>query len=78
MLISLPLLRNLLPKFFLASATLLKILAKDSLKISYHFRSRGGFFLCFGSNLACTDCFVWGGFVLVLPQMRVLQSPVGF
>ena len=56
----------------------MKILAKKALKISNDFRSPCGFFLFFASDLAYTNCFVSGGFVLVLPRMRVLQSPVGF
>ena len=78
MLISLSLLETFHPKILLASATFLKILAKETLKISDHFRSPEWFFLCFASDFACTDCFVCGGFVLVLPQMRAFQLPIGF
>ena len=78
MLISLPLLRNLSPKIFLSICNIPKDLAKEPLKIFNHFLSPGGFFFFFASDFVCTDCFVCGSFVLVLPRMRAFQSSVGF
>ena len=59
MLISLPLLINLSPKNSLSICNTPKDLAKESLKISDHFRSPSGFFLCFTSDLTCTIFFLF-------------------
>ena len=77
MLISLTLLKKISPKTSLSIYNTPEDLEKDPLKIFDHFRSPG-FFLFFSSDFACMDYFVYGGFVLVLLRMRVLQSPVGF